>query len=363
MKQTAAYFAERLQDDIQLCTESLSLALGECGIRLCSNSKELLARLGSYFSHVRSNTASADIEVVAIEHEAPDLPLTFRDWPREQGKTGRKDAYVDIPGGRLVRKIRTGMVFLQSKNWKIAYGPCLDFDNQVINFINSQYMNWLQQRGWLICHAAGISSADWGLAIAGFSGGGKSTLMLKLLDHEQVNYLTNDRLFIRKNDIGNAEAAGIPKLPRINPGTIINNPKLAEMISEERRQSLMRIPADELWNLDEKYDVYIDQVYGKNRIIQRTHLNALMVLNWDRISDRSVQIRTVDIRERIDLLNSIMKSPGPFYQSSDGSFLSTSEPFEQKIYLDALAGVPVYEAYGGVDFQGLSEHCMKILHH
>lgn len=361
MKHSAASFAESFQKNNQLCDKSLSLSVGECGILIRSNSEQLLARLSRYFNHVRNDTASTEIEVIAIEQAAPDLPLPFLDWPREPGKTGRKDAHLDIEDGRLVQKVRTGMLFLQSEKWKIAFGPCLGNDNQVINFINSQYMNWLQQSGWLICHAAGISYNGRGLAMAGFSGGGKSTLMLKLLDHEKVNYLTNDRLFIRRNEAGIVLATGIPKLPRINPGTIINNPKLKELISADRQQALRELSADDLWNLDEKYDIYIDQVYGKNRIVQQTPLNALMVLNWNRRTSHNLHIRTVDVRERPDLLNTIMKSPGPFYQNENGSFLSNSEPFERQTYLDALYGVPIFEAYGGVDFQGLSEHCMRIL--
>ena len=37
-----------------------------------------------------------------------------------------------------------------------------------------------------------------GIAIAGLSGGGKSTFMLKLLEQKGIQYLTNDRLFIKK---------------------------------------------------------------------------------------------------------------------------------------------------------------------
>ena len=85
-------------------------------------------------------------------HDGPE----FIDWAREPGKTGRKDSYLDLDGGRLVRKVRTGMVFLQSAGERIAAGPCLRYDNQVINFINAQYMNWLQNQGWLICHASGL---------------------------------------------------------------------------------------------------------------------------------------------------------------------------------------------------------------
>ena len=100
----------------------------------------MIDRLNDYFSHVVIAPCDTDLEVVAVEREAPDLGVDFIDWPREPGKTGRKDSYLDLDGARLVRKVRTGMVFLHGTADRIAAGPCLRNDNQVINFINAQYM-------------------------------------------------------------------------------------------------------------------------------------------------------------------------------------------------------------------------------
>ena len=196
---TTDHYTSMLTQDHPLCDASLTLVTGEFCLRLRSNSSQLISQLAEYFSHVvTTESRQADVEVIAIERQAPDLPIDFIDWKREPGKTGRKDSYFDFAGGRLLRKVRTGMVFLQSARQLIAAGPCLQYDNQLINFINSQYMNWLQQNGWLICHAAGIVHNNRCMAMAGLSGGGKSTLMLNLLERDDINYLTNDRLYIRK---------------------------------------------------------------------------------------------------------------------------------------------------------------------
>ena len=61
----------------------------------------------------------------------------------------------------------------------------------------------------------------------------------------------------------------------------------------------------------------------------------------------------VDLAQRHDLLGAIMKSPGPFYQYSDGSFHQDMAEFDEQAYLEALQGVPVYEATGKVDFAAL----------
>ncbi len=341
----------------------LTLGLGECTLRLRSNSAKLIETLRRYFSQVVVQAvASPDLEVIAIERDNPEPGIAFVDWQREPGKTGRKDAFYDLPDARLVKKLRTGMVFLQSDRLGIAAGPCERYDNQVINFVNAQYMNWLQQRGWLICHASGLVCEGRTLAIAGFSGGGKSTLMLHMLDDERVSYLTNDRLFIRRRD-GGIDAAGIPKLPRINPGTIVHNPKLHSLIPEAERAQLLSLPREELWQLEDKYDVHVDRIYGDGRIIPEAPLNAFLVLNWKRDSDEPLTVEHVDLAERGDLLGAIMKSPGPFYQYADGSFFQDTTELDARPYLDVLKDVPVYEANGGVDFDSLTRRCLQILMH
>jgi len=347
---------QTLIGDSQSCNQPLYLALGECTLCIRSNSSKLIELLANYFSHVITAATEPDMEVTAIEREtlSPEaLNIEFTDWQREPGKTNRKDSYYDLAGARLLRKVRTGMVFLQSETHRIAAGPCLQNNNQVINFINAQYMNWLQQRDWLICHAAALVHHNRALAIAAFSGGGKSTLMLHMLETPETRFLSNDRLFIKSNRTG-TQTAGIPKLPRINPGTIAHNPRLQPLLSAQRHKALLAMPKDELWQLEEKYDVMIEQLYGPNRITAvETPLAGFLVLNWQHNSDQPMKLQQVDLSERRDLLAAIMKSPGPFYQQIDGSFLQAPRLFDEQRYLDTLANTPIYEASGSVDFDAL----------
>ena len=353
-------FTEALYDGAALSDQSLYLALGACTLRVRSNSTEHIDQLTRYFSHVAGPPAEPDLEIIAIERPEPDLGVDFVDWKREPGKTGRKDSYHDFSGGRLVRKVRTGMVFLQSDTQRIAAGPCIRYDNQVINFINAQYMNWLQNRGWLICHAAGLVEHGRTLGIAGFSGGGKSTLMLHMMENPEVSYLTNDRLFIRREGNG-VEAAGIPKLPRVNPGTIVHNPRLHPLIPAAQRESLLAMPKEQLWELEDKYDVLIDEVYGADRFTVETPLGAFLVLNWQRGSDEPLNLQRIDLSERRDLLSAIMKSPGPFYQFADGRFFNDDMPLDEQAYLDTLKDIPVYEASGGIDFAAMAQQINELL--
>jgi HprK-related kinase B len=343
----------------ELSTQTVALALPGLNLVIRSNSDQLLQSLEHYFRHVVSSPAEEAIEIIAIECQPVDLGIEFMDWKREPGKTGRKDSYHDFPGGRLVRKVRTSMVFLQSSAYVIAAGPCLRNDNQVINFITSQYMNWLQQQGWLICHASGMVNHGNCLAMAGLSGGGKSTLMLKLMDDPDMVFLTNDRLFIKSID-GVVHARGIPKLPRINPGTIVHNPALHALIPAEQREALLRLPVDDLWHLEEKYDADIESLYGPDRIGHEALLSGFMILDWSRNSSVPLSVDRVDIREQPGLLDAIMKSPGPFYLYPDGNFHQDSASLQMEPYLEVLQDIKIYVARGRIDFDALAEYCLDL---
>ncbi|MGD8582604.1 MAG: HprK-related kinase B [Gammaproteobacteria bacterium] len=350
-----------LLEDSDLLAESVCLELGDHRLSIRSNSVAMLQHLRMYFSHVvTESTDDIRAELIVVDRDAVDIGVEYVDWKREPGKTGRKDAIHDFPDGRLVHKVRTGMLFLQSNSSLIAAGPCLKYDNQVINFINTQFLNWFQNDGYVLCHAAALSRHGLGLAIAGLSGGGKSTLMLKLMEDDATTYVTNDRLLVRKEK--NARhAIGIPKLPRINPGTIVNNPRLHPLLTDEQRKQLSKMHRDELWKLEQKYDVDIDHLYGASRIQHDTDLRKFLVLNWQHDSTNDVQLDQVDLSTRADLLSAIMKPSGPFYIDGRGHFNRDDAIPDPADYLAALEGVVVYEASGRIDFERLGAQCLNEL--
>ena len=352
-----------------LLPQRLDLKLPEMVICVRSNSQPLLNILRDYFQHIvlEENDFDDDscIEVVALERLPLELDVVWQDWAREAGKTGRKDTCYDLETmrcgerqqARLIWKVRTGMVFLQSMQHRVAVGPCVANANQVINFINNQYMNYLQQQGWLICHAAAVAEDGRATALAGFSGGGKSTMMLHLMNHEQYDYVTNDRMFIKR--VGNdVQARGIPKLPRINPGTIIHNDKLKSILTADEVAEFEAMPRQQLWELEQKYDVDVAKTYGANRFANDTPLQQFIVLNWSRNSQQPTQIAEVKVAERPDLLDAIMKSSGPFYQHADGHFDKAQKPLDRQPYIDLLKHVSVIEVTGGVDFKALQRACL-----
>ena len=346
--------------DEPLLPAGLCLRLLNYRLMIRSNSAAFLERMRAYFAHVlEPSSDGVQAEVIAIERDVVNAGLDFVDWKREPGKTGRKDAIHDFSGGRLVHKVRTGMLFLQSDQALVAAGPCLEYDNQVINFINSQFLNWLQHDGYVLCHAAALTRRGHGLAIAGLSGGGKSTLMLNLLEDEATSYVTNDRLLVRKQ--GEAHAVGIPKLPRINPGTIVNNPRLFPLIEAQTREQLLKMDKNSLWQLEQKYDVDINSLYGPGRIQHETRLHRFLVLNWQRDSVEPVQLDQVELTQRQDLLAAIMKPSGPFYIDASGKFNTDDAMPQASAYLSVLQHVEVYEARGRIDFAALKAMCLNEL--
>ena len=335
------------------CNHKLQIHLSPITITIHSNSAPLIHQLEHYFRPVLHQATAEEnehIEVTAIESPIIEPDLPFTDWAREPGKTGRKDAYYDFPDGHLVQKVRTGMLFLQSNRYRIAAGHCLQYDNQLINFINSQYMNWLQHGGALIGHAAGLTYRNQGIAIAGFSGGGKSTLMLHLLENPEMGYITNDRLLM-KVERGQCIGHGIAKWPRVNPGTIINNPRLSRLIDRQRREELMALPTHTLWELEEKHDVDIETLYGSGRIVLKAPIHHLLLLNWQRDSSEPTSLQPISLEQRTALLDTILKSPGPFHQHRNGLFEQDTDQPDRAIYFRTLTSARVYEATGMINFE------------
>jgi HprK-related kinase B len=116
--------------------------------------------------------------------------------------------------------------------------------------------------------------------MAGFSGAGKSTLSLHLMAGG-ATFVSNDRLLITPDGDG-LMMSGVAKLPRINPGTILNNPTLTALLSDAEKATLSSLPEQELWELEQKFDVPINTCFGEDRFVLSAKMTGLVVLNWQR---------------------------------------------------------------------------------
>ncbi len=335
----------------------LDLKFGQCCIRLDTNSAELSRILESYFKPFLDSEGVADIKVTALEMPEPDLGLDFTDWKRDPGKVGRKDSFADLADGRVCRKVRTGMQYLLSDRECLIFGECIKNESQVINFLISQYITWLMHRGNVLCHASALSKDGSGFAMSAFSGGGKSTLALHLM-RKGFDFVSNDRTLITKDDDG-IYMNGVPKQPRINPGTVLYNPALADVIPQERMQQLKTIPQQELWDLEEKYDADVEAIFGQGRFHLHTRLKAFVILNWKRDVTAPTEFNRIDICQRPDLLAAVMKSPGPFYMLPGNKAPATVVATNPDDYIPILSKMDVYEVTGVIDFDRAVEFCVN----
>ncbi len=331
--------------------EPFHLKVGPVGLTvLCPG--PLRAELIAYFDDALSDTPG-ETRVHLLPGQALAAEPAWSDWARETGKSGRKDAVQDLADGRLIRKVRSGVTFLQAPSVVLAFGPLEQNVSTVINFINTQVLNICQRDGWQLCHAAAVTGHGRTLAISGLSGGGKSTSILRLMDLDGTAFVSNDRVLVKAGRP--AQCLGIPKQPRINPGTILGNPRLHGMLSPARRAELEAMSAAALWDLEDKHDLIVREVYGAGRVCFEAPLTDFWVLNWARDAAEPTRVAQVDLPSRPDLLGAIMKSPGPFYQHPDGHFEPNGASPEPGPYLAALEGVRVFEVSGRVDFDALAE--------
>jgi len=334
--------------------ERLYLRFSDKVFKIESNSPILHDGLRKYFSDFVVDEAPHALTITAHEAPEPAFDLHFTIKKPDPGKKKIKEEYTDIHGGRIVRKRLTGMNFIFGSNLHLAIGPCLENPNQVINFINNRFIALMLNEGCLLGHASGVESGGDGLALAGFSGAGKSTLALRLMSCG-VTFISNDRLLIRKNSTHGLDMFGVAKLPRVNPGTILGNPDLSPVISAGDRAAFSALSAEELWTLEHKYDVFIDECFGAGRFRIETGMRGLVILNWSR-SGGATTAKEVNLLERGDLLQAFMKAEGLFFLPGPGDRDTSS-----RAYAELLGMCRVVEISGGVDFDKATAICMDML--
>ncbi len=335
---------------------TLYLNFSEHIFRVKTNSTALCEELKLYFSDFVVNESPHLLTITAHDAPVPSLPVEFIKKEPDPGKKRVKEEYADIEGGRIVRKRLTGMHFIFSRDddKHVAIGPCLKNPNQVINFINNRFIALKLNEGGLLGHAAGVEFEGRGLALAGFSGAGKSTLALHLMSRG-VTFISNDRLIVKENSSGGLSMFGVAKLPRVNPGTVLNNPNLNSVITAKQREGFKALEPNDLWTLEQKYDVIIDECFGRGLFKIESSMDSLVILNWKRNGEKT-DAKEIDPEKRADLLPAFMKSEGLF-------FLTGTEQRDTSVpsYARLLGKCRVVEITGNVDFNKATEICMAML--
>ncbi len=336
------------------CPLEFFLDLSGQAIEIHTNSFDLYSGLKHYFRYFPGMKTDDPIVVHALETDHFLLSGGYTQKLPERGKNKIKEEFIELRDGRIIRKKNSGMVFIVGLEHNLAIGPCSRNMNQVINFINSRYMESMLNKNMILGHAAGVKYGDGGLALAGFSGKGKSTLALHIM-REGSTFVSNDRLLIGANG-RKQRMHGTPKLPRINPGTALNNDRLQQIVPRKDRKRYSELPPHKLWTLEDKYDVYIDQCFGSDQFELCSDYEGLVILNWE-LNGGKMDFHQVDIKKRRDLLPAFMKDPGLFFFPDNPGIPDLSP----KAYINMLSCRPVFEISGGIDFTAASKKCMQFL--
>lgn len=335
---------------------TLYLDFGSCLIRVDINSAHIKDELARYFHPFVTGPAAEDIHLTVHEDdEVPRFERSFTVKPPGPGKTKIKEEYLDFNDGRVVRKRLTGMVFCFTRRDHLAVGPCMANLNQVVNFINNRFIWFVLCRGSLLGHAAAVTRNGRGLALAGFSGAGKSTLAMHLMSHG-CGFVSNDRLMIQPKG-NNLAMAGVAKLPRINPGTILNNPDLTGLLSPEDHDRFSTMDTETLWGIEQKYDVPIDTCFGPDKFKLVFRMDGLVILNWGH-NGEPARVQVVDPSERKEILPAFMKETGLFFLPYNDCRMP--DPTIE-CYIEMLSRCRVIEISGGVDFQLAIDTCLRFL--
>ncbi|MFO7860561.1 MAG: HprK-related kinase B [Desulfosalsimonas sp.] len=352
---TTEAIAQKIRENLP-APHQMKIRLDDCVMAICASDQKIIGYLRSYFGpFLAKDNASARIHISVHQSPAPEIVHSLTNHMPGSGKTKIKEAFAEITNGRIVKKLQTGMVFVFGSGIHLAAGPCMENINQVINFINNRFIAFKLDQGGLLAHAAGVSLQNKGIGIAGFSGTGKSSLALKIVSLG-ADFTSNDRLILMKTK-NRTHMLGVAKHPRVNPGTLLNNPDLGLILPATEKTRYRQMDTAALWAVDAKYDVRILDVFPERRFLIQSPLNAMVILNWQ-LSDAPAAIRAVDPARRQDLLPALIKSPGVFYSSEN---YQVGEVSPQPAYIQALETCEVFEVSGGVDFECAAEYFMQYL--
>lgn len=369
-----------LIDELSSDNTELTIRLHDQVFIIRSNNSSFIHALTLYFPESiqiktpntsQQSQSPLPIKLYAIDnHQLQTVGTNWQDWPRPANKTGRKETFHDFHylghSNRFVFKLKTGMLFWQHSHSLplVAVGEIEKNQNQIINFILTQSLNHHLRQNWLLGHCSALRWQNKTLAFAGLSGGGKSTLMLHFMNQHQ-RFISNDRIVIKLQGQTQTLIKGIPKHPRINPGTIINNSALSSLVSEQQKSEFQAMPTECLRQLEQKFDANVESLYGKNCFLEQSQLDAMVVLNWSADSETPTQVNITSLHASPRLVNAIIKSAGPFYANSDGQFLTPKSadeaPLNPQPYLSMLSDVICLEVTGKIDFDAAKTQVASIL--
>ncbi|MDP4597595.1 MAG: HprK-related kinase B [Pseudomonadales bacterium] len=342
-----------LEQSEQKCTQALLLDLGGFLVCFKSNSSRLIDDLRDYYQYflMDSDRVTREPDSIVIGYQCA-TPAIAGDWQVKQpdpGKTKVKESLLHLrPGELVIHKVLTGIHLLFAGKRRVCFGPLEANPNQVVNFINNMHLDALLSPAGQLFHASGVCVGEHGLGMAGKSGKGKSTLALRLLQRG-MDLVSNDRLVVINNE-QHLGMHGITKYPRINPGTVINQPELLDIVKAEDMARYEAMDFHDLWELEEKYDAFVEAAFGVDFVLN-AKMRMFVALDWDRTLSAPTRLDRRDPKDYPKLVETVMKSPGIMLPASSTRIpAAVVEP-----YIALLSECEFYVLSGGVDFDAAAD--------
>lgn len=194
-----------------------------------------------------------------------------------------KEASSRVGPYRLLKKLRSGLrtlIQLEERTLWIEEPSLVDW-NSMMNILNDFLsLEWLNS-GFVLMHAGAVATERGDVVLlASSSGRGKTTAIFRLLG-DGFRYVANDRVLV--GPAGSSfGAVGFPKLPRVNPGTMVADPILRNLLDSKEKEGLTSIDPERLWMLESKRDISLEDVYGEGVIGSWGWLKMIVFLEWSR---------------------------------------------------------------------------------
>jgi HprK-related kinase B len=317
-----------------LAASVVHLRFGGFTLALEADSRRLAHRVEDYFRPfvTEAGGQASSVLEASLTAAQPAAGCEFVEWD------GRgKESFADLESVRLVRKDRTGVLIrIDGSHWSIA-GDLQRHFSQVANLIGAMYGVWLMGQGCSMVHASAVVRNGEAVAIIGQSGQGKSSVAVRLLE-QGFDFLTNDRLLVQAHDDG-IVAYGIPKLPRVNPGTLLAGERTKLLIDKTSRRRYERLSEEALWDLEEKRDLDVQESLGR-RWLLTAPLGCAVVLGWYQ-AGTGLAVRRLEAAQAFEKLREATKTFGVF----DRDLMSRSDSALKQL----ASTTPIYMASGAVD--------------
>lgn len=324
----------------------LNVRFVDVPLRVLASDADICARLSRYYAPWVAEEDQAPLGTIRLIQAAIPPGDGFRVIERGDGKA-TKEAVRDVAGGRLILKLRTGMLIGMGATQAFAIGDVKAHLSQAINLINNCYARIILKGGYVLLHASAVSWNGVTVALAGLSGAGKSTAALHLVD-QGFRFVSNDRLLARP--LGErVEVLGYPKQPRVNPGTLLNHRRLANLLGPERRAELSAMASADLWGLENKLDVDLEQIYGDGTVELRGTLAVLLLLKW-KLSGEAFSLRRLDPTSALANVPILRRDLGAFDLEAKSRARAVQELLK---FAEVLGRIAVVEVTGKTDFGAL----------